>query len=121
MCIRRYLRLTSRPPPLPLPTRAGLSHLGEHREKEGVVPASVLDFAAYGSLVGMRAKNVECELAQNSEVFGAIVSAVAGAVFVEDDVEHPVQAVFDAPMGARDGQDPRRRPGLREQEVSDRK
>ncbi len=37
---------------------------------------------------------------ENSEVSWTVVAAVAGAVLVHVDIEHPVEAVFDAPMGA---------------------
>src|SRR6266480_6995517 len=84
-------QITARPPPRrfapTLPTRAGLSHLGEHRGEEGIVPPCAFDFAAYGRGARMRAESIECQLAQNGEVLRSVVLAVAGAVLVEDDVE----------------------------------
>ena len=39
-------------------------------------------------------------MSDDSHVFRAVAFSQAGLVFVEDDVEHPVQAVFDAPVAA---------------------
>jgi hypothetical protein len=51
--------------------------------------------------IGTRgAQEVEGELAQDGEVLGALVPAVAGAVLIEAGVEHPVQRVPDGPVGA---------------------
>ena len=47
-----------------------------------------------------RVEEVEGEAAQDGEVLGAIVAAVAGAVLVEFDVENPVQRVLDRPVTA---------------------
>src|SRR5207245_5074671 len=88
----------------PLPLVAGLSHLGEHRGEEGIVPPCAFDFAAYGRGARMRAESIECQLAQNGEVLRSVVLAVAGAVLVEDGVEDRVPMVLDTPMGAGDCQ-----------------
>lgn len=37
-------------------------------------------------------------MAEDSEIFGAVVAAVSGLVLVHSYVEDPMQAVFDAPM-----------------------
>src|SRR5262245_19406006 len=95
------------------PAGAGLSHLGEHTEQEGLVPARAFDFAADGSFVGMCAKHIERELAQNGQVFRSVVFAIARAILVEDDIEDPVQLVLDAPMAAGDGENASGREGLR--------
>ncbi len=53
-------------------------------------------------------QRAEGKLAQKAEGFRAVVFAVAGAVLVEGQVGHPVQAVPDQPTGAcgfRDGFD----------------
>src|SRR5262245_35568707 len=82
--------------------KPGLSHMTEHGEEKGVVPASTLDFATYGLGVGMRSQDVESEPAQDSEVLGSIVLSRPVAVLVEVDVEDPVQLVLDGPVAARD-------------------
>src|SRR5450755_921736 len=56
-----------------LPLQAGLSHVAEEVEKEGVVPAGTFDFLAHGYAVWMRANDIDCESSQDREVLGAIV------------------------------------------------
>jgi hypothetical protein len=75
---------------------------GEEVEEEGVVPAGAFDLAAGGALVAVGAQDVEGEAAQAGEVFGRMILAGAHPVLVEDDIEHPVQAVLDLPVGAHD-------------------
>ena len=38
-------------------------------------------------------------MAQNGEIVGGVVHAGAGLILVHDDIETPVEAVFDGPMG----------------------
>src|SRR5271154_3818937 len=90
----------------------------KHSEEEAVVPASALDFAAYGSGIGMRSENVECKPAQDGKVLRSIVQSGAVAVLVEMDVEHPVQLVLDGPMTARDLQQPLGGHGLGQQVIA---
>src|SRR6476619_1240177 len=86
--------------------RAGLSHMAEQGEEEAVVPAGALDFPAYGGGTRTRSKDVEREPAQDGEVLGSMIHSRPVAVFVEVDVEHPMQLVLDRPMTARDRQQP---------------
>lgn len=81
---------------------AGLSHMAEHGEEEGVVPSGALELLLHGALGGMVSCNVEGELSEQGEVLRGVVLAAAGAVFVEDDVEHPVELVPDGPVGPGD-------------------
>ena len=53
----------------------------------------------------MGSQDVEGEFSQQSEVLWGIVFSATAGVFVEDDVEHPVKLVFDAPMGSNDLQE----------------
>src|SRR5882757_10805304 len=78
----------------------------EHGEQEGVVPARALDFATDGFGVGMGLEDVEREPAQDSEVLGSVVLSRAVAILVEVDVEYPMELVLDAPVTARDLQQP---------------
>src|SRR6202451_3194190 len=110
---------TSRPPPLPLPTRAGLSHMAQHIEEEGFVPSRALELATQGSFgVGMGAGDVESEATQHGEIGRCIVLATARQVFVEQHIERPMQAVFDAPMLPHDAQHFRRPVMARQQEIA---
>ena len=71
-------------------------------EEEGVVLAGAFDLAAGRALVGIGAQEIEGEAAQAGEVFRGVVLAGARAVLVHDHVEHPVELVFDLPVGAHD-------------------
>src|SRR5882762_5025866 len=84
---------------------AGLSHVEEHIDEEAVVPGSTFELASQGSLcVWMSTSNVEGKSAQNGEVGGGVVFSTSHLILVENDVERPVQDVFDAPMLANDVQ-----------------
>src|SRR6202140_3506308 len=88
------------------PQAAGLSHMAEGCDEEGIVPASAFDFAPQGGSIWVSSQDVEGEPAQNGEVLGSIVLARAVAVFGKMDVEHPMELVLDAPMTAGDVQQP---------------
>ena len=93
--------LYTRPNAIALPlVGAGLSHVAEEIEKEGIVPASAFDFLTHGYAVGMRANDVECESSQDREVLRTIVFSGSVAILVEHDVEYPMQPVLDTPMTA---------------------
>ena len=74
--------------PIPLVLRSGLSHLAEDGSGEGVGPSGSFSFAADGDVRAGAFEDVEGEFADDGEVFGAVILAVAGAVFVEGGVEH---------------------------------
>src|ERR1700737_2789715 len=82
------------------PQGAGLSHVAEEIEKEGVVPSGTFDFLAQGYSVWMRANDIECESSQDREVLWSIVFSGSFAILVEQDIEYPMQPVLDAPMTA---------------------
>ncbi len=103
----------------PSPLRAGLSHMSDDGEQEGIVPSCALDFASDGGLVWVAPEEVEGELSHQSDVLGAVVLAVAGSIFVEHDIENPMELVLDAPVACGDREEPFRREGFGEQEVSD--
>jgi hypothetical protein len=67
---------------------------------EVVGPSGAFAFSADRELRAGGSQNVEGEPAEDGEVLGAGVGAVAGAVLVEGDVEDPIEAVFDGPVGA---------------------
>src|SRR5262249_52545477 len=76
--------------------------MGEHAQKEGVVPAGGLDFLADREWSRMGADDVEGESAQDGEVFGGVVLSAAAGVLVQHDVEDPMHLVLDTPMTAHD-------------------
>src|SRR6185437_5113764 len=98
----RPLFLTSNP--LTSPCAAGLSHIGEEGEEIILGPACALDLSAQRGRVVVAAQDVESEPAQDGEIWGSVVLSGAVAILVENDIEGPVQAVFDAPMFAHDAQ-----------------
>ena len=69
-------------------------------EEEVVVPRGALELAAHGVLCRFSPCDVEGEASQHGEVFGSVFFAVALAILVHGHIQHPVQAVFDGPMGA---------------------
>src|SRR6202171_5398901 len=102
-----------------LPLQAGLSHVQEHIDEEAVVPGSTFELASQGGLcIGMSASNIEGKSPQNGEVGGSVVFSASGLILVENDVEGPVQDVFDAPMFANDAQQFCGRVTLRQKEVA---
>src|SRR5207245_1729456 len=86
----------------PSPSRAGLSHVADELEKEGIFPASALDLLAHGDAGGVSANEVDRVPPQGRKVFGTVVFSGSAGVLAEDDVEHPVQLVLDAPVTAYD-------------------
>src|SRR5688572_4450858 len=52
----------------------------------------------------MSASDIEGKPSQDREVGGSIVFSASRLIFVENDVERPMQHVFDAPMLANDAQ-----------------
>src|SRR5437660_11835270 len=88
------------------PLAAGLSHMTEDCQEEGIVPASALDSASQGGSIWMSSQDVEGEPAQNGEVLGSMVAARAVGVLGKMDVEHPMELVLDAPMAAGDVEQP---------------
>src|SRR5271168_1970689 len=95
-CSRDSTRILLFPPPC----GAGLSHVTEEVEKEGIVPAGTLDFLSHGYGVGMRANDIDRKSSQDREVLGTIVFSGTVAILAEHDVEHPMQPVLDAPVTA---------------------
>lgn len=53
--------------------------------------------------VGWSAHEVHGHVPDDGHVLGSVACSEAGEVFVEDDVEDPVEAVLDVPMGAHGG------------------
>src|SRR5476651_1438797 len=86
------------PPPGPFPARAGLSHMADCLQKEGVVPACAFDFAAYRGLKRKRLQDVECDLSHKGKILGRVVLSRPILVLGEMDVENPVELVLDAPV-----------------------
>ena len=91
--------------------------MSDEVEEEVFVPTGSEQFSPHRGLgVGVRVGDIEGQSAQDGEVCRGVVLAVAGEVFVECDVERPVQAVLDAPMVAHDVEQALGREALGEEE-----
>src|ERR1041385_3877292 len=88
-----------RKPPL---EKAGLSHVAEEVEEEGIFPTGAFDLLANGDAGRVGSNDIDRGAPQDSEVVGTIVFSGSRGVFAEDDIEHPVKLVFDAPMTTHD-------------------
>jgi len=53
---------------------------------------------AFGSFLLF--EQVESNVAQDSQIFGSLIFADATAVFIQSDIQNPMQFVFDRPMFA---------------------
>ena len=71
----------------------------EVRVVEGGFETSVLEANAS---IGVATQEMEGDVADDGEVLGSMIGVDARAVLVEGQVEHPVEAVLDAPMAAND-------------------
>jgi len=78
----------------------------EHTQEESIVPSSALDFLAQRRSGWVGAYDIESEPSEYREVLGSVVLSTSIAILVEDDIEHPMQPILDAPMRAHDAQQP---------------
>jgi hypothetical protein len=65
--------------------------LAEDGSGEVIRPPGAFTLPADGDIGSGGTQHIECELTQGGEVRGAVVAAVAGAILVETDIEHPVR------------------------------
>ena len=86
-------------------------------EEEVFSPSCSAHFACDGSVSWVRSQDVEGEASDDGEVFGSVVLAGPGIVFVEDHVEGPMELVFYGPMGAHDGGKLARREGFGQSDI----
>jgi hypothetical protein len=101
------------------PAPPGLSHVQEHIDEETVVPGGAFEFASQrGLCIGMSTSDIEGKSPQNGEVGGSVVFSASRLILVENDVERPVQDVFDAPMFADNAQQLCGRVALGKKEVA---
>ena len=71
-------------------------------EEELSLPSCEFHFAPDGPIEGVGAQDIECDATNHGEILWREVLAGSGVVFVEDDVELPMEIILDAPMSARD-------------------
>ena len=71
-------------------------------EEEVVVALGSPKLAADGTLVGVHPHDVQRQPADDRQTGGGVALAVARLILVHRHVEHPVQAVLNAPVGTDD-------------------
>src|SRR3954465_14266744 len=77
---------------------------GDQRGHEVVVPGGGFAFALEARLqCGVGASKVERDFAEQGQVPGCGALAYAACIFVEPDVEYPMQPVLDRPMASDGG------------------
>src|SRR6185436_7324467 len=65
-----------------------------------MVPACAFELGGERSLAGVAASDIEGSAAEDGDVGGAVVAAVARGVLAQRHVELPVQSVLDVPVRA---------------------
>ena len=78
---------------------AGLSHLGDDGSSEIVGPSGTLSFSSNGDVWPCGLEDIKSKLSDDREIFGGVILPCFCAILVECHVEHPVQTVFDGPVG----------------------
>ncbi len=66
------------------------------------MPAGALDLAPKRSFFAVSLHDVEGHVAENGEIVGSVSQPAPVLILVHDDVEQPVQRIFDAPMRTND-------------------
>jgi hypothetical protein len=79
-----------------------ISILSDEFLQESIVPCGPVKFGSKGAFGSIIAHDVESHVSQDCQVFWGFIESGAGLILAEHDVEAPVEAVFDAPMGADD-------------------
>jgi hypothetical protein len=84
------------------------------RWRDIVVPSEGFSACFEGGLVGDFLDEIEDHVFDDSHVGGAVCGSQAHEIVVEDDVEHPMEAVLDAPTGSCRGGELFRESGAQE-------
>ena len=67
-------------------------------------PAGFESFVAERDVFGVCCENIESEAAKDSEIGGGVVFAISSGVFGEQEVELPMELIFDGPMVPHGGE-----------------
>src|SRR3974390_3858970 len=78
-------------------------------EEELSSPSSEVHFPAHRSIIGVRSQDVDCDSEYDCKILWPVIFAGPCVIFAEDDVERPMQLIFDAPVRAGDLQHAHRR------------
>src|SRR5262249_10135855 len=76
-----------------------ISKLSDKLGQVFVIPACELELSTQGRLGVVLSHDIESHVAQDGEIVGSIVEAISGLILVHNDVEAPMEPIFDAPMG----------------------
>src|SRR5229473_433695 len=85
-------------PSLPSPASVGLSQMSKEVEEEVLSPSSEVHFSAYRSIIGVCPQDVDRDSAYDCKILWPVILAGPGVVLIEDNVERPMQLIFDGPM-----------------------
>lgn len=67
-------------------------------EQVVIAPSGSFDLQPHTALAVLAFKRIESQSAQGGKILGRITLAGTALIFLEDNIEDPVEAVFDAPM-----------------------
>src|SRR5204863_2038312 len=84
----------------PSPFSAALSHISKEFEEVLLAPHGSAHFTTDRPWRSMQTQDVLGQTPKCGEVLGAIVLALPSVIFIEYDVERPMQMVLDAPVRA---------------------
>src|SRR5215831_17107019 len=79
-----------------------ISKLSDKLGQICVIPACELELSTQGRLGVVLSHDVESHVAQDGEIVGSVVEAISGLILIHNDVEAPMESIFDAPMGTHD-------------------
>ena len=82
--------------------------LPEKTTEEFIIPPGLFELSFHRAFGAFQSGEVERQSAQEADILGSIILAVALAILVHRHVQHPMQSVLDAPLGARHLGEPRR-------------
>src|SRR5215467_10289692 len=82
-----------------IPQGNRISKLSDKLGQVFVIPACELELSTQGRLGVVLSHDIESHVAQDGEIVGSIVEAISGLILVHNDVEAPMEPIFDAPMG----------------------
>src|SRR5258707_15518720 len=68
-------------------------------EEELLFPSSEVHFSAYRSIIWVGPQDVDRDSAYDGKILWPVILAGPSVVLVEDNVERPMQLIFDGPMG----------------------
>ncbi len=75
---------------------------GQEPGEVGFLPTGSLELSSKRSFYAVLLHDVQGHVAQNGEIVGTVSQAAPVLILVHDDVEAPMQAIFDAPVRADD-------------------